>query len=436
MTATDPADGGQPAVDRRNYRLGLLNGIAFGIGEVISSPSLVLSLLVRQLGGSIALVGLMPVIQNVGYLLPQLLVAGRVQAQPYRLPLYRRAGVIRLLAQCAFIGATLAAAVVPHQWALALIIACYAVFNFGGGVTTLSFQEVVAKVIPLRRRGAFFGTRQLVGGLVAFVIGGTFVRWLLGEHAPLAFPYNFALLGALSLVGFTIGIASFGMVREPPSHVTAAHRDVRDIVRRAPQILRDSRDYRLFIAARILVRSGQIAEPFYIIYATEVLGLSPGVAGVLVATWALAAALSNVVWGRVADRHGNRRLLLLAGSLMMLAPVLMVLIPLVAHPTASPALLTVALALVALCSGAGNDGVMIAAMTYLIEVSPEAERATYLGVANTILGIGAFLPLLGSGMIVTLGYQATFGIGAILAITAVVVLTRLREPRQLSGGTR
>ena len=39
-------------------------------------------------------------------------------------------------------------------------------------------------------------------------------------------------------------------------------------------------------------------------------------------------------------------------------------------------------------------------------------------------------------MIVTLGYQATFGIGAILAITAVVVLTRLREPRQLSGGTR
>ena len=185
-------------------------------------------------------------------------------------------------------------------------------------------------------------------------------------------PYNFALLGALSLVGFTIGIASFGMVREPPSHVTAAHRDVRDIVRRAPQILRDSRDYRLFIAARILVRSGQIAEPFYIIYATEVLGLSPGVAGVLVATWALAAALSNVVWGRVADRHGNRRLLLLAGSLMMLAPVLMVLIPLVAHPTASPALLTVALALVALCSGAGNDGVMIAAMTYLIEVSPEA----------------------------------------------------------------
>jgi hypothetical protein len=39
-------------------------------------------------------------------------------------------------------------------------------------------------------------------------------------------------------------------------------------------------------------------------------------------------------------------------------------------------------------------------------------------------------------MIVTLGYQATFGIGAILAITAVAVLTQLREPRQLSGGTR
>ena len=45
---------------RRNYRLGVANGVLFGLGDSLSSANLVLALLVRQLGGSLALVGLLP----------------------------------------------------------------------------------------------------------------------------------------------------------------------------------------------------------------------------------------------------------------------------------------------------------------------------------------------------------------------------------------
>jgi hypothetical protein len=53
-------------------------------------------------------------------------------------------------------------------------------------------------------------------------------------------------------------------------------------LRRAPAIMRANANYRWFIISRMLTRVGQIAEPFYIIYAIEALGLPAGVAG---STW-------------------------------------------------------------------------------------------------------------------------------------------------------
>src|SRR5947208_17191230 len=87
-----------PAEIRRNYRLGVINGVLFALGDSLSSAGLVLALLVRQLGGSLALVGLLPALQIGGFLLPQMLVGGRLQAMPYKLPLYRRAAVARMSA--------------------------------------------------------------------------------------------------------------------------------------------------------------------------------------------------------------------------------------------------------------------------------------------------------------------------------------------------
>ena len=67
-----------PAEIRRNYRLGVINGVLFALGDSLSSAGLVLALLVRQLGGSLALVGLLPALQIGDFLLPQMLVGGRL----------------------------------------------------------------------------------------------------------------------------------------------------------------------------------------------------------------------------------------------------------------------------------------------------------------------------------------------------------------------
>jgi MFS family permease len=191
--------------------------------------------------------------------------------------------------------------------------------------------------------------------------------------------------------------------------------------------MREHANYRWFIISRMLTRGGQIAEPFYLLYATEALGLPPGVAGVYLAVRAIAGALSNLLWGRVSERQGNRRLLLIAGALLALTPALALLAPaLAAWPWPGAAGLTAAMGLVFLVSGIANDGSNIAGMTYLLEIVPEAERPTYMGLANTTLGLVTFLPVLGGWLIALIGYAGAFAVGlgfALLGLAASLPLT-------------
>ena len=419
-----------PAAVRRNYRLGVINGVLFALGESLSSAGLVLALLVRQLGGSLVLVGLLPSLQSGGFLLPQLLVGSQLQSWTYKLPLYRRAAIARILAFVTVIGAVFAAGSVSPTVSLWLIVICYSVYNLGGGTSTLAFQDVVAKVIPPRRRGSFFGTRQLVGGLLSFAIAGPLVRWLLGESSPLPFPYNFGALCSVALIAIAVGLLAFALVEEPPQEHPGPRMRVIEGLRRAPSILRTNANYRWFIISRMLTRAGLIAEPFYLIYATEVLGLPAGVAGVFLAVRAITGALSNLFWSRVSDRRGNRQLILLSGMLVVLPPALAL-----AGPSFSSVLglgntgLLLAMGLVFFVGGAANDGNNMAGSTYLLEISPEDERPSYIGLANTTLGVVTFLPVLGGWLVSRIGYNGTFVASLVFAIIGLLASAQLGERR-------
>jgi MFS family permease len=417
-----------PAALRRSYRLGVVNGVLFTLGEALSSANLVLALLVRQLGGSLTLVGLLPALQSGGYLLPQLLVGGRLQAMPRKMPLYRRAAVARLAAYSTLLIAVFGATSVPRGVSLWLIVVCFSIFTIGGGTSTLAFQDIVAKVIPPRRRGSFFGARQLFGGLLTFALVGPLVRWLLGEDSPLAFPTNYGALCLLGLFCFAGGLLAFAVIVEPPQSQIGPRLRLVETLRRAPALLRQQDNYRWFIISRMLTRAGQIAEPFYIVYATEALSLPASVAGVYLAVRSVTGALSNLAWSRVSARRGNRRLVLLSGVLVALTPALALLGPaLVARVGSGDAGLLAALGLVFLVSGAANDGTNLAANTYLLEIVPENERPTYMGLANTALGLVTFLPVLGGWLVANIGYVGTFAVGLVFALLGLLASSRLAK---------
>lgn len=424
-----------PSQRQRNFRLGVINGILFTLGEALIDANLVLALFVRDLGGSQAMVGLLPSLKNGGFLLPQLLVAGRIEGMPRKLPLYRRTALGRVAAFVLLTVTVFSAAWLGGPLALTLLAITYTIYSLTGGSSSLAFQDIVAKAIPPRRRGAFFSYRQLFGGLLAFFVAGPIVRAAL-ERGNLPFPINYGLLGIAALIAISLGLLAFSLIDEPPLTQPTTQHSLRETLRAAPRLFRHDLDFRRFIAARLWSRVGAIADPFYIVYAREVLQIPPRYVGIYLAVRVLTAALSNLYWGRVADQQGNRKLLVLTSSIVVLVPLMALLLPAVAAPGSTA--LAWLFGLVFLLIGLSIDGSGIAGSIYLLEIAPESERPTYIGIANTALGIVTFLPVLGGLLLSKLNnnYPLLFSIGIMFSLVSLAATLRLREVRQVREDMR
>src|SRR5437763_12125699 len=75
--------------DRRNFRLGVTNGVLYGLGTYFISRSTVIPSFFSHLTHSSALIGLVSQFESIGWYLPQFIVASFVVHLPRKLPLYR-----------------------------------------------------------------------------------------------------------------------------------------------------------------------------------------------------------------------------------------------------------------------------------------------------------------------------------------------------------
>ncbi len=152
---------------RRNFRLGVANGVLSGLLDPLSGV-FVLTLFLTALDGPRFLVGLLPAIWSWGILLPQMIVAGKVRGKQRVMPWYKRAAIIRVtglagMAVCAALMAANRDAVLP------VFFASYLLYAVGCGVSGIPFIEIVGKIVPDHRKGTFFGLRQVGSAALSMV---------------------------------------------------------------------------------------------------------------------------------------------------------------------------------------------------------------------------------------------------------------------------
>jgi MFS family permease len=406
-------------VNRRNFWLGLTNGAFAAGGEAFTDPSVVLTYFASLLIGSKFLIGLVAPIRIGGWYLPQLLVSGFIQRQERKLRVYALLGVLRTVSW---------GLMVPILWLvrdrktlLALFFALLIVNSLGAGVAGLSFMDVVGKVIPPHRRGAFFSARRLLGGVLALAASGV-VGWVLSEGFTLAFPHNFALLFALSFVGTSIALFAFTRVDEPLEPTRFERVSVSSQIQRARRLPGQNHTYSHFLGARLLMVVADMAVPFYVVFARESLSAPPGLVGVYLSTTTLSALLTNLWAGRVSDHYGNRRLLLAACLVGLTAPGLALLFNL----WHGPALL---FAVVFALSGAYSTASWMAHTNFLLEIAPAGDRPIYVGTANTLVGAAILASSGGGALVDWLGFDALFGLALVALLLAVGITIGIRDPR-------
>ncbi len=413
---------------RYNFILGVVNGAVFNISEVFIDAEMVLTWFLAQLGVSNFLIGLVLPIRQCGWFFPQIFASDHVQRLPRKLPFYQTVGLFRIMALLAL---ALGTALLPmHSLALRVVFFMgLTAYSLGSGLAGLTFLSMLQRVIPPARRGAFFAQRMFWGGVLALG-ASSLVGVLLDEPPGLAFPKNFVLMFTVCLVAFVLTVLTWSWIKEPPEVITSERLSWIAQVKRGARLLRVDRAYRTFVLARLCLMLAQLAAPFYIVYAKEVLKVPARMAGVYLTARTAASIFSNLLWGRISDRVGNRRVIRLTNLVGLCIPLLALIMGGVAH--SSPSSLTwlaYPFTLVFVASGAFSSGSAIGNMNYLLDLAPSDQRALYLGFTNTLFGIGILTSSLGGLIVDWAGFATVMGLALCFYGVAVVFSLALSEPR-------
>jgi MFS family permease len=296
-------------------------------------------------------------------------------------------------------------------------------FGIFMGAQRVVFSLLVAKVIPISRRGRLQAWRNMTGSAIAAVLSYFAGKYFIG-HNLFGNGYSTTFVFAFILTSMGLWAMQF-LVREPEPPTTRPQTGFRERFRDVPKLIGQDRSYAFFLLVQMLATSARIATPFYILYVTQKLHLTDvkemgATLGLMSTAFMLGDTISNIAWGSLGDRTGFRLVLLLSLITWVAATVLLM------NVTAS---LLIAAAFFGL--GAAQAGYMMAAQTMILEFGGRDELPMRIAISATAESITATLgPLVGGGLADLLGYDTVFGISlGFLAAGLLVLLALVKEPR-------
>ncbi|MEN6303450.1 MAG: hypothetical protein ABFD96_12035 [Armatimonadia bacterium] len=431
----------QRNLSRRNFALGLINGALFILLATFIDVDTVVPGFAWQLtGGKTIFVGVLISVINMGWFWPQLLLSSTFATADRLMPWYWLSALTRGVALFALAAVAWYLDAFTPWLGFVLIAAMYVLYSSGGGLSIIPFMSVVADSIPPNWRGKFFGARYLVGGMMALV-AGAWIRWLLSDQSGLAFPRNYAWMFLIGAIVATPSLLSWCFAREPARPVQRRRVAVPVELRRGLRLLRrDSNFRRLLITRSLSTITLGLTLPFIVPYALSQLRVPAAAVGLFVTSKIITYSLSNLLWSRVSDEGGNRRLLLLSGFMTIGALALVLSVRML--PTDH--LVTIAginvtwrvafLCLIFAAFGFSNAGQEIGYTNFLLELIPERKRSVYMGIFYAAISPLCWVPFFGSLAIGTGGrFVMGFSIAAVLALAMMRYTFRLREVREFEG---
>jgi len=413
--------GGDPEIApsdyRRNFTAGLVHGVFFQASAALASIHTVLPSFIALLTPSPVAVGLMAAMQDGGEIAPQLYTAYRLGGRTRNKPILLVIITLRWISWLVLAWLTFAFGAEHPGLVLIVLLVLFGVFSLSGGVGTVVFADVFSKAIPARRRGRFIGFRQLLGYSAA-IAAGSVVGWILSDAGP-GFPGDYALIFLLTAAALLVAFVGFLMIREPAVPSRRPADTFGRMIRKAGWLARHNPNFRRLMWARGVVQAGLALAPFYVVYALDDRGLDPAMVGVLLSAQMAGGALSNLLWGWLADRSGNRRVILLTMITGLLTPLAALAAPL------GDAAFVVVFALL----GSTMSGLRLGFANIVLEMADPELRPTCVALLNTLLAPVSLLPLAVGGLSVVLSYPVLFAGGAIAAVPGFQAARRIIDPR-------
>ncbi len=409
---------------RHNFIVNIVEGAFYWIGTAFYSYQTVLPLFVSKLTDSPYPLGLLAMLGNSGWLLPQLFTARWVQRTPVKKHIVVRVGFFSerlpfvLLALIAWMWATSSPRITLY---LTLVIAAWGAY--GGGLIAIAWQSMIAKIIPQHMRGRTIGLMSALGMAGGALAAGG-VAYILNAYP---FPYNFALSFTLGAFFSLLSWVVLTLTREPPDPEAVTEQVQRPLWQDVPRVVREDRNFAWFLIARGVGAMTALGTGFLAVYAVERWRLSDGQAGVFNGVAMAAQFLAYLVLGTLADRRGHKQVLEI-GALVGAAGFL------VAGFTPTPLLIYAAFAGL----GIVQASQIVSGMMIVPEFAPAEHLALYFGIASTLTGAVAVVsPLVGAWLANMWGYPAVFVVAGGTGLVAwLLFATRVVDPRHATTRAR
>ncbi|HMP39008.1 MAG TPA: MFS transporter [Roseiflexaceae bacterium] len=413
-TATLPPEEIVQRHARRNFLLNVLDGGAFFFGLSMVSRYTVLPLLVERLSGERWMQGLIPTIMYAGWFLPSLLMAPIVAARARRKPMLMGATLFERLPFLVLGLILLLAPDTPPAILLTLFMGLYIIHAFAAGVAGIPWQDFISRIIPQRRWGIFFGTQSGLGG--ALGVGGAAIATFILATQP--FPQS---IGMLSLFCFAAMVVSFCFLAGTiePAMPPGERQTIGVFLRSIGPLLRRDTDFRWYLISRAAISLGLAGHSFLTAAALERFDLPDADVGTFTAVLLGAQAVANFGLGALADRWGHKQVLVFSAGIGLAALVIGVVAPTSAWYV--PIFILV---------GAAQAGYQLSGFTLVLGFAPPAERAIYIGVANSVLApLAVAGPLLCGWFAAITSYESLFVALTLIGIAGILSLQlRVRVP--------
>ncbi len=381
----------------RQYLIHLISLGLTKTADGLIDPKLVLAWLLNTLGAPGYLTGLLVPVREAGALLPQLLLARKIEQNRIRKTFWVIGSATQGLA---------AAAIALSAWFLEgliaglAIVASLAVLAVARSACSASYKDVLSRTVEKGARGRVSGTAGTASAVLVFAFALLLATGVLPRE-PFYIACAIAIAGGLWLLAAVI----FSTLDEPEAEIDTS--DMGDVSELVEPLTQDS-EFQSYVATRALLISTALSPPFLVMLGNTD-GIGVGNLGLLILASSIAAIVSSYLWGALSDRS-SRKVLMLAGAISALTLGAAAGFGFWAENVSS----AYVVAAFVFTAQIAYQGARLGRKTHLTDMDTHGRKAVYTALSNSLIGMlllaGGALGLLAdiAGVPVTLAVLAAF----------------------------
>lgn len=436
---------------RHNFWYGVANGSLFRCGMAFFSRDVIIPSYISELASKVnwivstsVIVSFATIAQRLGWRLPQFLVANRIETRKEKLPVYGAGASARVVALILLVLSLFIFGEGHPNLLLGLSLLFLSLFGLFGGVSGTAYMDIIGKAIPAKQRGKYYRNRNILGGVLVFIFSGPLITYIQKSTQDSSFLRSYSLIFICGIPLIALAFWLFSHIREPFEPPVKKRVSLKDHFGRAPQLFRDDLNFKNYIITKMCMQCISLAAPFYMLYAKDILNVSPKMQGVFTSAIGISGAIALLFWAYIADNYGNRLLMQISSVTTVLAPLLAVLTQFtptdsliinailnkVRYLTSSDLALHNVYLFVFVLIGASRFGLWVSSTNYLLEIAPSEQRVTYIGLSNSISAPFILMPMLGGYIISLFSYEACFITSMTFGLITFYLTLGLDEPRK------